>query len=176
MVSPSSRPWFSYAVGLVILLTGSTVSRAEAKRANRFTGPWDLGGLRQVPKVTTIQQAGTLTSLYYEGEPYQQRPTRIFAYLARPATTAGRLPAMVLVHGGGGTAFKEWAELWAKRCYVALAMDLAGRGPDRQRLPDGSPDQDDKARFDGRLITGQNPASSTAAAHALLELITQNAA
>jgi len=37
--------------------------------------------------------------------------------------------------------------LWAKRGYVALAMDLAGRGPGRERLPDGSPDQDDKAKF-----------------------------
>jgi putative intracellular protease/amidase len=31
------------------------------------------------------------------------------------------------------------------------------------------------AIVDGRLVTGQNPASSTAAAHALLELVTQNA-
>ena len=42
-----------------------------------------------------------------------------------------------------GTAFKEWAELWARRGYVALAMDLAGQGPDRKRLPDGGPAQDD---------------------------------
>ena len=31
------------------------------------------------------------------------------------------------------------------------------------------------AIIDGRLVTGQNPASSTAAAHALLEVLTQNA-
>jgi len=54
---------------------------------------------------------------------------------------------MVLVHGGGGTAFREWATLWAQRGYVALAMDLAGCGPNRQRLPDGGPPQDDGAKF-----------------------------
>ena len=109
---------------------------ADTKRANRFTGSWDMRALRQVPKVTTIKQEGRLTALYYEGEPYQQKPTRVLAYLARPATAEGKLPAMVLVHGGGGTAFKEWAELWAKRGYIAIAMDLAGHGPDRKRLPD----------------------------------------
>jgi dienelactone hydrolase len=53
----------------------------------------------------------------------------------------------VLVHGGGGTAFPEWARLWASRGYAALAMDLAGHGPDRKRLPDGGPDQNDEWKF-----------------------------
>ena len=43
---------------------------------------------------------------------------------------------MVLVHGGGGQAFAEWATLWAKRGYVAISMDLRGRGPDGNRHPD----------------------------------------
>jgi dienelactone hydrolase len=30
---------------------------------------------------------------------------------------------------------------------VALAMDLAGHGPDGKRLPDGGPDQDDEGKF-----------------------------
>jgi dienelactone hydrolase len=97
--------------------------------------------------VIVIEDGKTLTTLYYEGEPHQGKPTRVFAYLARPERIEGKLPAMVLVHGGGGTAFKEWAELWAKRGYVALAMDLAGQGPDRKRLPDGGPNQDDPAKF-----------------------------
>jgi len=53
---------------------------------------------------------------------------------------------MVLVHGGGGKAFKDWAEHWAKRGYVAVAMDLAGNGPNG-RLADGGPDQSDKVKF-----------------------------
>ena len=53
---------------------------------------------------------------------------------------------MLLVHGGGGKAFKEWAEHWARRGYVALAMDLSGNGPSGP-LPDGMPDQSDKTKF-----------------------------
>jgi dienelactone hydrolase len=53
---------------------------------------------------------------------------------------------MVLVHGGGGKAFQDWAEHWAQRGYVALAMDLAGNGPNG-RLPDGGPDQSDQVKF-----------------------------
>lgn len=36
---------------------------------------------------------------------------------------------MVLVHGGGGTAFADWAKLWAGRGYAAIAMDLCGAVP-----------------------------------------------
>jgi dienelactone hydrolase len=85
--------------------------------------------------------------VYYQGEPLAGKPTRVFAYVARPEKPEGKSPAMVLVHGGGGTAFAEWATLWAKRGYAAIAMDLAGCGPKRQRLPDGGPPQDDTAKF-----------------------------
>jgi formylglycine-generating enzyme required for sulfatase activity/dienelactone hydrolase len=53
----------------------------------------------------------------------------VFAYVGRPAKGEGPFPAMVLVHGGGGQAFREWSEYWAGRGYVSIAMDLGGRGP-----------------------------------------------
>jgi len=92
-------------------------------------------------------------SLQYEGRAYKGKPTGVFAYYATPATLTGEsvqdgsLPAVVLVHGGGGTAFAEWAELWAKRGYAAIAMDLAGCGAGRKRLSDGGPGQDDQEKF-----------------------------
>jgi dienelactone hydrolase len=84
--------------------------------------------------------------VYYQSERFHGKPTRVFAYLGRPVEGKGPFPAMVLVHGGGGKAFREWAEHWAKRGYVALAMDTAGCGPDG-RLPDGGPAQDDASKF-----------------------------
>lgn len=88
-----------------------------------------------------------MQELYYAGEPLNGKPTRVFAYLGRPTNSVSApLPAMVLVHGGGGKAFKDWAEHWARRGYVALAMDLAGNGPGG-RLPDGGPDQADTVKF-----------------------------
>jgi dienelactone hydrolase len=133
-------------LALVVLTGCSTVPKAKQ------TGPWNLHELSKTPAVTWGATTGLVQELYYEGEPFQGEPTRVFAYLGRPANPESRRsPAMVLVHGGGGKAFKDWAEHWAQRGYVALAMDLAGNGPDG-RLPEGGPDQSDAVKF--RNFTG----------------------
>lgn len=129
---------------------------AEKKPAAAGTGPWNVKAVRKpvgaelgaFTEATVGEARVQIAPVYYEGEPWMGRPTRVFAYYARPAEISERkLPAMVLVHGGGGTAFPEWARLWASRGYAALAMDLSGSGPDRKRLPDGGPDQSDDTKF-----------------------------
>jgi cephalosporin-C deacetylase-like acetyl esterase len=111
------------------------------------TGPWDVKKLQEVEvKPTWGETAGNAREVYYPGEPYQGKPTRVFAYYARPSKETGPFPAVLLVHGGGGKAFKDWTEHWAARGYCALAMDLAGNGA-KGRLPDGGPDQGDEAKF-----------------------------
>ncbi len=126
----------------------ASVAGCRHSGASADRGPWNLRELSKVPVVQWGGTTGLVQSLYYEGVPLDGKPTRVFAYLGRPAAVPGspRHPAMVLVHGGGGTAFKDWAEHWAKRGYVALAMDLAGHGP-AGRLPDGGPRQDDPVKF-----------------------------
>jgi hypothetical protein len=117
------------------------------------TTPWDLAALSRPPQYQWADRRGPVWSLFYEGLPYKGKPTHVFAYYASPATlgsdtaTGRSFPGVVLVHGGGGTAFKEWAELWAKRGYAAIAMDLAGCGRDKKRLADGGPDQGDDTKF-----------------------------
>lgn len=41
-------------------------------------------------------------------------------------TTGVKVPGIVLVHGGGGTAFRDWVKLWMDRGYAAIAMDTYG--------------------------------------------------
>lgn len=130
---------------VLISLTGSIVASADEDQPQ--SGPWTTENFRRPPTVKIIDEKNSVTSLTYEGEPYQGKPTRVFAYVARPEKVEGKLPAMVLVHGGGGTAFKEWAELWAKRGYIALAMNLAGQDASRKRMPDGGPPQQDAVVF-----------------------------
>ena len=89
-----------------------------------------MAALRKPPEFEVVERKGNHTSLYYECEPYEGKTTRVFAYLAYPKKAEGRSPGIVLVHGGGGKAFPEWAQMWAERGYVALAMDLEGHGPD----------------------------------------------
>jgi dienelactone hydrolase len=112
----------------------------------RHTGPWNMAALKQAPAAEWSGRTGLVQEVYYQGEPYRGKPTRVFAYLGHPASGKGPFPAMVLVHGGGGKAFREWAEHWAKHGYVALAMDTAGCGPNGP-LPDGGPDQSDTTKF-----------------------------
>ena len=120
------------------------------------TTPWNLPALSGAPEFDwddTLEQKQPVRSLHYQGLKYQGKPTRVFAYYATPGTLAGNpaldkdLPAVVLVHGGGGTAFEQWAKLWASRGYAAIAMDLAGHTMGRKRLPDGGPDQGDGSKF-----------------------------
>ncbi len=69
-------------------------------------------------------------SIFFEGVPYQGKPTRVFAYYGVPANPEGKkLPAMVLIHGGGGTAFDRWVKVWNARGYAAIAMDTCGCVP-----------------------------------------------
>ncbi len=111
------------------------------------SGPWNMEKLAEPPPATWGTKDGLVQEVFYEGEPLDGKPTRVFAYVSRPAEGEGPFPGMVLVHGGGGRAFDEWARLWAERGYVAIAMDLAGCGPDGKPLPDGGPGQGHDQKF-----------------------------
>jgi len=70
-----------------------------------------LAALSKAPEYEWADRQGPVWSLYYHGLPYKDKPTRVFAYYASPATlgnvvkTEKGFPGVVLVHGGGGTAF-----------------------------------------------------------------------
>ena len=91
--------------------------------------PWDMRALSPPPKVheATTAEPG-VKALYFDSVSYQGKPTRVFAYYGAPA--GKHLPAMVLVHGGGGTAFAEWVRMWNRRGYAAIAMDTVGTVPE----------------------------------------------
>lgn len=113
--------------------------------------PWNIASLNQAPKFEWVRQEGKVHALMYVGEKYRGKGTRVFAYYASPKTLGQsvdhKAPGIVLVHGGGGTAFAEWALLWANRGYAAIAMDLAGCGEGRKRLSDGGPKQSHTEKF-----------------------------
>ena len=137
---------------LELLLVSLFALTPEAYAADRNTGPWELEPLSAAPEYQVLDEKILdakvfVQSIAYAGQPYRGKPTRVFAYYARPQHYEGKLPAMVLVHGGGGAAFREWAELWARRGYAAIAMDLAGRGVDKKPLDDGGPDQTNTEKF-----------------------------
>jgi dienelactone hydrolase len=80
-----------------------------------------------VPK--ELEKTG-VKAVFYDGAMFQGKPTRVFAYYGLPRVEPGKkVPAMVLIHGGGGTAFETWVELWNRRGYAAIAMDTCGAVP-----------------------------------------------
>lgn len=185
---------------VIFLFAASLLSatRSSAATVARI-GAWNLTELKEAPALRWENKSGPVHSLLYTGEVYSGRPTEVFAFYASPATLGEaapgtRFPGVVLIHGGGGTAFAEWVYLWAKRGYAAIAMDLAGSRPidpvydpvtgvpvpnqtskkeTRTRLPNGGPDQGHVEKFDtiGGDVSDDWPyhaAANVIRAHSLL--------
>lgn len=99
---------------------------------NPDTPSWDLATLSSPPPVHPAPGFAEdgVEAVFFESVPYRGQPTRVFAWIGLPEAPAGEtVPGMVLVHGGGGTAFAEWVRLWTSRGYAAIAMDTCGCVP-----------------------------------------------
>lgn len=130
-----------------LLLVLSLVLDAAIIHALPATAKWNLEELYRTPQswpceafaaksnqLSVVTESGTVTARYVwlEGLAYKGKPTKFLACYAIPKAADGRsVPAMVCVHGGNGTAYREWVELWAKRGYAAIAMDTCGSIPVR---------------------------------------------
>ncbi|MDO8302529.1 MAG: acetylxylan esterase [Sedimentisphaerales bacterium] len=91
--------------------------------------PWDMKSLSAPPKMFNDLEHSIkdVNAIFYEGLSWKGKPTRVFAYYGLPKIEHGKkVPAMVLVHGGGGSAFIPWVRLWNNRGYAAIAMDTCG--------------------------------------------------
>lgn len=93
------------------------------------TSPWQDESLWKTPKYWDApgQGDGEIKAIFFEGQPWKGMPTRVFAYYGIPPNAVkGKTPAIVLVHGGGGSAFIPWVRLWMNRGYAAISMDTCG--------------------------------------------------
>jgi len=67
--------------------------------------------------------------IFYSALPWKGNCSRVYAWLSLPSTgqTLNPVPGVVLLHGGGGTAFKAWCEEWALRDMSSIAISLEGQ-------------------------------------------------
>lgn len=93
--------------------------------------PWDMEALSKPPKTYAAAEPKEdgVTGIFLESVPWKGKPTRVFAWYGVPATGGKKVPGMVLIHGGGGTAFAEWVRFWNRHGYAAVAMDTCGSIP-----------------------------------------------
>lgn len=125
---------------LVLAWTG----RTQDVRAETFG--LDFSKVPQVYPSETIKSSDPrIRPLFFAGAPYRGEPTRVFAWLGVPDHKPGEtVPGIVLLHGGGGTAFESWVKTWADRGYAAIAIDHFGslplEGKPRPRNPQGGPE------------------------------------
>ena len=111
---------------------------------------WDMKELSKVPKSESAepyiaaskkirwtegsnpsQRPQGVQAVWLHGPTYRGKATKIFAWMGVPkaANKQAKVPGMVLVHGGGGTAFAQWVAMWNRRGYAAIAIDTSGRAP-----------------------------------------------
>ncbi|MCB4797879.1 alpha/beta hydrolase family protein [Neotamlana laminarinivorans] len=106
----------------------------------KIKSPWNLEQLYKTPnwrKTEKAKQEG-VTSILYESSPVSGQKVEVFAYYGIPEgdTPKDGWPAVVCVHGGGGTAFHEWVKKWNKHGYAAISMDLEGHYPITEDIND----------------------------------------
>lgn len=70
-----------------------------------------------------------IRALAYDGPDYNGLHTKIFAHIGFPEDTSAPVPAVVLVHGGGGHPEDLWIRKWNARGYAAISMDTTGFFP-----------------------------------------------
>lgn len=124
---------------LLILLAGVTCrSNADDDRPNHATAGKHvlaLGELTDAPRIHPadgFDEEGAVKPVYYDGLSWQGKPTRVFAWLGLPKTAEdskaeSKIPGIVLVHGGGGTAFKEWVSKWNAKGFAAISIAVEGQ-------------------------------------------------
>ena len=76
-------------------------------------------------------QWSNIKAITFDGPTINGEKTKAFAYIGYPegASESNKVPAMVLVHGGGGHAYADWVKEWTNRGYAAIAFDNTGYFP-----------------------------------------------
>lgn len=131
-----SRFWLSALVlPLLVLACLSSAAQAETPKpdyAKNARTMWDMKELSKAPQTHPAEgfQAEGLRAVFFDGPLYHGKPTRVFAWIGIPKSATGKkVPGIVLVHGGGGSAYTNWVKLWNDRGYAAIALDTCGCTP-----------------------------------------------
>ncbi|MDC3282740.1 acetylxylan esterase [Opitutales bacterium] len=90
-----------------------------------------LGELTTAPSFHPFSQTNkneNPRAILMESLPWEGKETRAYAWLGLPKVSKNeKVPGVVLVHGGGGTAFKNWVQEWNDRGFAAISIAVEGQ-------------------------------------------------
>lgn len=125
------------ALFLAVACCGTVALAQTSNQSQNLALVAALGDLTNAPTIrvddttmaSTNVNPGELKAVYFDALDYTGSPTRVYAYIGIPAgaSATSPVPGVVLVHGGGGTAFSEWVELWTNRGYAAISIAVEGQ-------------------------------------------------
>ncbi len=103
-----------YIPSLLLALSCAFTASAQLNTAGT---PWENEDFLSTPTFKVIEE-DSIQSIIFESIPYKGAKKSVFAYYSSPekflgekSDTTTKHPGIILVHGGGGTAFREWVAM-----------------------------------------------------------------
>jgi hypothetical protein len=118
---------FSFALSNGSLVASIAMDRVRILALANLTTPPTVQSADGFPPQDGMQ------AIFYDALPWKGNPTKVFAWLGLPKNRTGKVPAVVLVHGGGGTAYTSWVKKWNEQGFAAIS--IAGLFLSRGRKP-----------------------------------------
>ncbi len=126
-------------IAVLILLAGALLADTAADRTAVLSLVDKCAQAPKVHEAEGFKPEGTVRAIFYDAQPWQGKPTRVFAWIGLPARRTGKVPGMVLVHGGGGTAFKEWVQKRNAEGFAAISIAVEGQTDVNENKAKGRP-------------------------------------
>lgn len=137
----SQRPRLASCLTTAVVLTSSCFLAARAatplpilKQLAQSGWTPDAPLEEEVRPLPDARAGGRLVKCFqvrFTSHLWHGQPVRIFGFYAAPATS-GKVPALLLVHGGGGYGTLGRVVEAAGHGFAALSIDLPGRGTNRK--------------------------------------------
>ena len=140
---------------------------------------WDTNTLFDTTvemKEVDLDLGAGIQAFKFKSAPYQNRDTWVFAAIGTPSKEKpeGGYPAVLLIHGGGGTVSPNWMNYWMDRGYVALAFDVFGHQLDKNMDRVDNPESGPKETGGGSNLDGVEKPLDSWAYHVVYNAIMCN--
>lgn len=118
---------------IFVIVISLTPLKKAANAQGYSTQRYEVAKLAKLTTAPATQDADGFEStanrkaIFYDALNWKGKPTKVFAWLGLPANRKGKVPGIVLVHGGGGTAFKEWVQKWNDHGFAAISIAVEGQ-------------------------------------------------